>query len=337
MPAPLPLTADNSPGPAGGSTLRRMGSPNPSAGAPRRVRLLLALAGALQVVAFAACTTRGGGDWVQDVSDTPYVEGDVQPLTTQTPGPGAASAPGGDPGLPDVDGGSSDPVIIKEYGTGRSRPEPKPTKKGGSSSPAPAAPPEPTGALPDTSGVFRNTYYDFPREAAGERSATLFDATCAPLVSVTRDFHDAVCVQGSGRVGSGATVSFARRDCNCADTCPRTGQKICFDRLDPQRFPHGRGAMGRAITPMRTVAVDSAVIPLGTVIFVPELAGLPLADGRTHDGCFIAEDRGVRVVGKQIDVFTGDPAETARLNAIYPSNRGVHVRTGEPRCARIAA
>jgi 3D (Asp-Asp-Asp) domain-containing protein len=306
-----------------------MGSPILVAGASRRAPLLLAALGALQLVALASCTTRGAGDWVNDVSDTPYVEGDVQPLT------GAPPAADGEPAEPQappvVDGGAGEPVLIKEYGTGRPRPAPAPAKKGGSSSPAP----EPSGALPDTSGVFRNTYYDFPREGSGQKTATLFDGACAPLASVTPDFHDAVCVQGSGRVGSGATVSFARRGCDCAAACPRTGEKICFDRLDPQRFPHGRGAMGRAITPMRTVAVDSAVIPLGTVIYVPELAGLPLPDGGRHDGCFVAEDRGIRVIGKQIDVFTGDPAETARLNALYPSNRGVHVRTGDARCQRL--
>ena len=182
--------------------------------------------------------------------------------------------------------------------------------------------------------VFRNTYYDFPREGAGDKDATLYDASCAPIVRVTQKFHDQVCVQGSGRLGMGQTVSFARRDCACAAVCPRTGQKICFERLDPARFPHGRGANGRAITPLYTVAVDVSVIPLGTPLFVPELAGLPRADGSPHDGCFLAEDRGLKVVGRHLDIFTGDPTMTVRWNALVPSNKGVHVRVGDPRCAK---
>ena len=178
----------------------------------------------------------------------------------------------------------------------------------------------------------RNTYYDFPREGAGNRSATVYDAACAPIAKVTQAFHDQVCVQGSGRLASGATVSFAKRGCECAAVCPRTGQKICFERLDPALFPHGRGAAGRAITPLRTVAVDTAVIPLGTWLRIPELAGLPRPDGSLHDGCFLAEDRGIKVVGRQIDVFTGDPAVTARWNSLFPSNRGVHVRRNDPAC-----
>lgn len=180
--------------------------------------------------------------------------------------------------------------------------------------------------------VFRNTYYNFPREGSGPRDATVFDASCAPIAAVTKAFHDAVCVQGSGRLASGATISFARRDCACAAVCPRTDQKICFESLDPARFPAGRGATGGPITPLRTVAVDTKVIPLGTRIFVRELVGLPRADGTPHDGCFVAEDRGLKVVGRQIDIFTGDPAMTARWNALLPSNTGVHVELGSPRC-----
>lgn len=184
-------------------------------------------------------------------------------------------------------------------------------------------------AAPD---VYRNTYYDFPVEGGGDQGATIFDATCAPISKVTKDFHDKVCVQGSGKLRSGATVSFAKRDCSCAAECPRTGQRICFERLDPKLFPNGRGATGKAITPLVTLAVDTQVIPLGTKVFIPEFVGLPTPGGKKHDGCFVAEDRGIKVVGKQVDVFTGDPAVTADWNARVPSNQGVKVFIGDPRC-----
>jgi 3D (Asp-Asp-Asp) domain-containing protein len=134
-------------------------------------------------------------------------------------------------------------------------------------------------------------------------------------------------------------VSFAKRDCECAELCPRTGQHICFDELDPKAYPWGRGATGRAITPLLTVAVDSDLIPLDTPVYIPEYDGIPRDPGRStvHDGCFIAQDRGVRVKGEHVDVFTGHREITALWNSLVPSNRGVTVIVDHPRCARAAA
>jgi 3D (Asp-Asp-Asp) domain-containing protein len=184
-------------------------------------------------------------------------------------------------------------------------------------------------------GTFRNTYYDFPREQdyAGPTVA-LFDARCHALARVPVGFHDAVCVQGSGRLVNGRTVSFARRGCRCARHCPRTDQQICFEALDPARYPWGRGATGRAITPLSSVAVDSSVIPLGTSLFIPEYVGLPLDDAQQshHDGCFIAQDRGIKVIGAQVDIFTGNETQTQRWNNLIPSNQGVTIITQSPHC-----
>ena len=189
-------------------------------------------------------------------------------------------------------------------------------------------------------GTFRNTYYDFPAEGDFKGDTVrLYDGRCSVVAEVPRGFHDAVCVQGSGILRSGRTVSFAKRDCECADTCPRTGQKICFDALDTQKYPWGRGALGTGITPLLTVAVDDTVIPMGTGIYIPEFDGLPTDASRSgvHDGCFVAQDRGLRVKGQHVDVFTGQSATTALWNRLVPSNRGVTVVVDSPRCSRVQA
>jgi 3D (Asp-Asp-Asp) domain-containing protein len=188
-------------------------------------------------------------------------------------------------------------------------------------------------------GVFRNTYYDFPSEADYDGpTVALPNARCSTVANVPRSFFEALCVQGSGTLRKGVTVSFAKRDCDCAPVCPKTGQKICFDELDAKEFPWGRGATGKAIIPLLTVAVDPSVIPLGTAIYVPELDGLPRdAEGTTaHDGCFIAQDKGLSVTGQHIDVFTGHHSLTTLWNRRVPSNRGVTVVVDSPRCARVA-
>jgi len=186
-------------------------------------------------------------------------------------------------------------------------------------------------------GIFRNTYYHFPSESEFSGDATpLFNASCEAIKSVPRGFHDAVCVQGSGLLSTGTTVSFAKRDCSCAAECPRTNQHICFDVLDKERFPWGRGATGKAITPLLTVAVDTDVIPLHTLIYVPEYAGIPRDAEQTslHDGCFVAQDRGLRVKGRHIDVFAGDKGTSDLWNRLVPTNQGVTVVIDSPRCRR---
>jgi 3D (Asp-Asp-Asp) domain-containing protein len=187
-------------------------------------------------------------------------------------------------------------------------------------------------------GTFRNTYYDFPSEAehSGPTVNLMSATSCEPIAKVPRTFYEAVCVQGSGSLASGNTVSFGKRDCACAEVCPRTGQKICFEKLEKDAFPWGRGAAGTPITPLRSVAADTKVLPMGTVLYIPELDGVASGD-RTADGCFVVEDRGLRVQGEHVDIFTGKPSQTATLNAKVPSNQGVTVIVDAPKCAYLTA
>jgi 3D (Asp-Asp-Asp) domain-containing protein len=230
---------------------------------------------------------------------------------------------------------------------GASFPRAKPASTPAPSAPAPAstAPSQIGPAIPayagQSLGTFRNTYYDFPqaRDYSGNDTTPLFDARCKSLARVPTAFHDAVCVQGSGQLANGRTVSFAKRDCPCARVCPRTGQRICFEALDPAAFPYGRGALGQAVVPLSSVAVDSELIALGTTLFIPEFAGLPrdASEGTPHDGCFLAHDRGVKVRGSHVDVFTGGEAATRRWNQLLPSNRGVTVILDSPNCPAVNA
>jgi 3D (Asp-Asp-Asp) domain-containing protein len=181
--------------------------------------------------------------------------------------------------------------------------------------------------------TFSNTYYDFPIEDEALADTPLYDPSCRRIALVSRAFHDKICVQGSGRTAAGATVSFAKRGCSCAELCPRTEQHVCYEALDPARFPNGRGATGRAITPLWTVAVDPAVIPMGTRVFIPEFVGLPRPDGGPHDGCFAAEDRGLRIRGLSLDVFVGDERTRRLWEALVPTHRGVRVYAASARCA----
>ncbi len=187
-------------------------------------------------------------------------------------------------------------------------------------------------------GTFRNTYYDFPSESefSGTEKATLYNAQCKFLAEVPLPFFETLCVQGSGLLSNGAPVSFNRRDCECARVCTKTNQRICFDQLELAKFPWGRGASGGPITPLLTVAVDTSVIPLHTPLYIPEFDGAPrdLEQRSLHDGCFVAQDRGLNVKGQHVDIFTGQRRMTALWNGLVPSNQGVTVVLDAPKCAR---
>jgi 3D (Asp-Asp-Asp) domain-containing protein len=264
---------------------------------PRRI-VALALVG-------SACGSAGSGkDWVKEPmagDDRPaFGASDPAPRNVQRPSQTIGGAPRALP-AESADGANGDR-------TGRV---------------------DPTGGGGRVLGTFRNTYYDFPREADhGGETVPLMNASCQPIANVPRTFHDAVCVQGSGSLRRGGTVSFAKRDCACAEICPRTGQRICFDALDPQTFPYGRGATGKPITPLRTVAADTSVLPMGTVVYIPELDADPI------EGCFVVEDRGSRVRGEHVDIFTGSRDTTRMLEERVPSNQGVTVVVDAPRCTR---
>lgn len=73
--------------------------------------------------------------------------------------------------------------------------------------------------------------------------------------------------------------------------------------------PLGCGVRNLPLMPFRTIAVDPAMIPLESVIFVPELRGRTFTlNGRDfiHDGYLFAGDRGGAIKGRHIDVFLVD-------------------------------
>ncbi|HMF54717.1 MAG TPA: 3D domain-containing protein [Pyrinomonadaceae bacterium] len=73
--------------------------------------------------------------------------------------------------------------------------------------------------------------------------------------------------------------------------------------------PFGDGVPGMILVPYRTIAADTTVIPIGTVIYIPAARGMEiiLPSGRKtkHDGYFYVADVGGAIKGNHIDVFGG--------------------------------
>lgn len=76
--------------------------------------------------------------------------------------------------------------------------------------------------------------------------------------------------------------------------------------------PLGCGVRNIPLMPFRTIAVDPRIIPLESVIFVPELRGIAFEheDRKfVHDGYLFAGDRGGAIRDRHIDVFLVDGGE----------------------------
>ncbi len=69
-----------------------------------------------------------------------------------------------------------------------------------------------------------------------------------------------------------------------------------------------RDSLGCKVVPMRTAAVDGVALPRHSLLFIKETVGLPMPDGRLHDGYWYASDVGGAIHRGRIDLFTGNGA-----------------------------
>jgi 3D (Asp-Asp-Asp) domain-containing protein len=69
--------------------------------------------------------------------------------------------------------------------------------------------------------------------------------------------------------------------------------------------PYGLGEKDRRLIPYHTIAVDPQVIPLGTIVYIPDVDGIRLPTGEVHNGYFFAHDTGSAIKGDRIDIFVG--------------------------------
>lgn len=189
-------------------------------------------------------------------------------------------------------------------------------------------------------GTFWNTYYYFAQEQeySGADNTTLYDASCNPIADVPASFSDDVCVQGSGKLEDGRFINFSTT-CSCGRSCP-TGGTICYQEIDSNRYPWGRGSRDNAVEPLRTLAVDTSVISWGAVLYLPAWDGVDIPrigqiGGFTHDGCFHAGDVGGWIEGNHFDIFAGTSNMHDALEMIHPTRSNFEVYVDSPKCAHF--
>ena len=184
-------------------------------------------------------------------------------------------------------------------------------------------------------GRFTLTYYNVAQERGGG-DLPVFGPGCRHVIARTgRDFHDGLSLQGTGFLADGRLLNFEQR-CSCA-LAGHGGTRSCYRELDRSQFPWGRGAYWKGqflwLQPFRSVAVDPAIVAIGSVLYVPELAGYPLPDGTLSNGCVRAEDTGIAIQGRHLDWFVGQPPDGSWLRK-RPPPRQVTVFADSRRCAK---
>ncbi len=186
-------------------------------------------------------------------------------------------------------------------------------------------------------GTVWNTYYwlALEEEHPGPKTVELLDQACEPVGTVSEDYADALCIEGSGRLDDGTVVNYASL-CDCGRPCS-SGNIICWSALDANDFPWGQGAFGNALVPLRSLAVDRDVIALRTVVYIEEFDGLEIpslggVEGFTHDGCFRADDVGGAIEDDHIDIMAGSTELWKHMETVYPTRSTLNAFTGVRKC-----
>jgi 3D (Asp-Asp-Asp) domain-containing protein len=79
-----------------------------------------------------------------------------------------------------------------------------------------------------------------------------------------------------------------------------------------------RDSLGCKVSPLRTVAIDRALITRGAILFIKETVGMILPGGGVHDGYWYASDTGRLIKGQRIDLFSGPAADS--MKPLMPLN-----------------
>ena len=152
---------------------------------------------------------------------------------------------------------------------------------------------------------FRLRFYWLAREGDFDESDEIQGSDVDEVDLYTRDgmfigaysykFAWHLRMEGSGLLLDGRVL-------NTHGNC-KFGLGKCFETLDVDRHPFGRGAGRRPLVPFKSVAVDPTLIPIGEPLYIPELDGIMLPDGSIHDGCVRADDTGGGIKKRKMDFF----------------------------------
>lgn len=187
-------------------------------------------------------------------------------------------------------------------------------------------------------GTMWNTYYILADETdhEGPHDVPIYDSSCQEMARVRADFHDDLCIEGSGILIDRRIVNFATRctdTCEAARRCGRRSYRICYQFLDSTIYPFAMGARQVALMPDLSIAVDRDFVPLGSVLYLEELDGVvPPGATAPHDGCLRADDVGGAIEGNHFDFFVGSRERWLAWERLLPTRSEFTAWVDHPRC-----
>jgi 3D (Asp-Asp-Asp) domain-containing protein len=188
-----------------------------------------------------------------------------------------------------------------------------------------AAQPQPsvTGVVAPPTGAMTlwatNYYAHVTDEVSG--GVPLLSTSGEVLARISEQDYCPAAIEGTAIVsgaGGTRTLNYERLGSDsvydCSSTVPanRRGEPwvaaLGRSRWVETDAAYGLGVSSYKLVPYKTIAVDRSVIPIGTVVFIPQAKGITYDAGtgpQVHDGYFLAADVGGAIKGNHIDIFTG--------------------------------
>ncbi|MDH5684475.1 MAG: 3D domain-containing protein [bacterium] len=139
-------------------------------------------------------------------------------------------------------------------------------------------------------GKFKVTYYWIVPEEnyPGRREVPLYLADGKLLGYYPRKFVADFKKESVARLRDGRLISYLKRK-----------QRVCI-------VAEPLGCKGFTLTTLKSVAVDTHLIPLGSELYIPHYERLYLGPNGVHNGIFYAHDVGSQVRGNHIDIYLGE-------------------------------
>lgn len=159
----------------------------------------------------------------------------------------------------------------------------------------------------------RNTYYYLEDESLDHntpRETPILDMKGNLIAKTSAVWKKKVNIEGSGKLKDGRVINYA-------------GTVSGSVRYSVVKAAYGMGVGGCELVPYRTIAVDPKVVPYGSVVSIKELIGAVGADGKKHDGLWVAADTGGAIKKDRVDLFMGTDIKgvlyrSAKLKTLQP-------------------